>query len=204
MRGELILSSNAVSRLVIERHGRRLSAWCAPYDVLILLVMIPNLLISWLFLASLNLGEPAPNFKFESVLGTEETLEKLVEKGPVVLAFFPKAFTGGCTQEMTAMAKTYEKFQKQGVRVLAVSGDEAETLRRFADSLHAKFTFVPDTKGEVMKLFGVKMPLLTIAKRTTFLIGKGGIIRKVYSGKDAIALESLEAAVKEAVAAAKK
>ncbi len=64
--------------------------------------------------------------------------------------------------------------------------DDAETLARFKAELKAPFPFIPDPEGKVVEAYGVKMPLLSIAKRYTFVIGEGRKILKVETGSDAI------------------
>lgn len=70
--------------------------------------------------------------------------------------------------------------------MIAVSGDDAETARKFRDSLKAPFPFVSDAEGALMKLFDVKYPLITAAKRVTFVIGPGRKVLAVQDGSDAI------------------
>lgn len=70
--------------------------------------------------------------------------------------------------------------------MIAVSTDDAATLRKFRESLKSKDTFVSDEKAELAKLFDVKMPVIKMAKRTTFVIGAGRKISAVIEGSDAI------------------
>lgn len=70
--------------------------------------------------------------------------------------------------------------------MLAVSADDAATLKRFKESLKAPYAFVPDPDGRLIKLFDVKMPVLSMAQRHTFVIGEGRKVLKVQSGGDAI------------------
>lgn len=131
-------------------------------------------------------GGEAPDFSVKSVDGVELTLSALVEKGPVIVAFFPKAFTSGCTRELTAYVERYDDVKKHGAEIIAVSTDDAPTARRFRDSLKAPYHFVADPKAELTKLFDVKTFLLPLAKRVTFVIGPGRKVLAVQEGGDAV------------------
>jgi peroxiredoxin len=70
--------------------------------------------------------------------------------------------------------------------VIAVSGDDADTAKKFRDSLKAPYSFVSDEKGTLMKAYDVKYPLVTVAKRVTFVIGTGRKVLAIQEGMDAI------------------
>jgi peroxiredoxin Q/BCP len=76
--------------------------------------------------------------------------------------------------------------QKREGQLLAVSMDDRDTLVRFKTELKAPFPFVPDPEGKLVKLFDVKMPVMAVANRTTFVIGEGRKVLQVESGKDAV------------------
>src|SRR3954466_4107738 len=110
-------------------------------------------------------GAVAPDFTVKDIDGKELQLSKLVEQGPVIIAFFPKAFTGGCTKEMESYRDRYAEIQKLKGTVIAVSMDEQATLIKWRNELKAPQTFVADPSGELVKLFDVKMAIISIAKR---------------------------------------
>ncbi len=143
-------------------------------------------LVSSLVAATPVVGEVAPDFTVKDVDGVELKLSTLVTRGPVILAFFPKAFTGGCTRELTAYRDRYAEIEKHGGKVVAISMDDVETEKRFRDSLKAPYPFVADPKGEVVKLFDVKLPVLSMSKRVTFVVGAARKILMVQEGNDAI------------------
>ena len=130
-------------------------------------------------------GDVVPDFQCTDSEGRTHTLSELVKEGPVVVAFFPKAFTPVCTRELQGYRDRHEELTQAHGQVLAVSMDDAETMRRFKESLGAPFTFVPDPEGALVRLFDVKMPLLSIPRRFTFVIGEGRRIMKVEEGKNA-------------------
>lgn len=131
-------------------------------------------------------GAVAPDFTVKDVDGKELQLSKLVEQGPVIVAFFPKAFTGGCTKEMQAYRDRYAEIQKLNGRVIAVSMDDGATLLKWRNELKAPQTFVADPEGTLVKLFDVKMPVLGMAQRHTFVVGAGRKVLEHTEGGDAI------------------
>jgi peroxiredoxin Q/BCP len=139
---------------------------------------------------TLKVGDTAPRFTAADSTGTPRSLEKLLQAGPVVLAFYPKAFTPGCTKEMTTYSHRYKDLQSQAVTLLAVSGDDAPTLQRFRDELKADYHFIPDPQAQLMELYGVRAWPLKMAKRVTFLIKSktagGGTIVRIDSGDAAV------------------
>jgi peroxiredoxin Q/BCP len=142
---------------------------------------------------TLKVGDVAPPFTASDSTGTARSLTKLLQAGPVVLAFYPKAFTPGCTKEMTTYSQRYKDLQSQAVTLLAISGDDAPTLQRFRDELKAGYHFVPDPQARLMELYGVRAWPLKIAKRVTFLIkpsgSGGGTIARIDAGDAAVAAE---------------
>ena len=143
-------------------------------------------LIAALLSASPAVGAVAPDFTVKDIDGKELQLSKLVEQGPVIVAFFPKAFTGGCTKEMQAYRDRYTEIQKLNGKVIAVSMDDAATLLKWRNELKAPQTFVADPDGVLVKLFDAKMPVLGMAQRHTFVIGPGRKVLEHTEGSDSI------------------
>jgi peroxiredoxin Q/BCP len=143
-------------------------------------------LIAALMSAAPGVGSVAPDFTVKDIDGKELQLSKLVEQGPVIVAFFPKAFTGGCTKEMQAYRDRYAEIQKLNGKVIAVSMDDAATLVKWRNELKAPQTFVPDPDGTLVKLFDVKMPVLGMAQRHTFVIGAGRKVLEHTEGGESI------------------
>ena len=130
-------------------------------------------------------GDVVPDFQCTDTEGHTLTLSGLLERGPVVVAFFPKAFTSVCTRELKGYRDRHEELTQAHGQVLAVSMDDAGTMTKFKASLGAPFTFVPDPEGKLVRLFDVKMPLLSMPRRYTFVIGEGRRVLKVEAGSDA-------------------
>lgn len=131
-------------------------------------------------------GDVAPDFTTQDIDGNTITLSKAVESGPVILAFYPAAFTGGCTREMKSYRDRYDEIKKLKGRVWAVSTDDVETLKRWRDELKAPQTFIADPEGRLVKLYDTKMPVVKTASRRTWVIGKGLKVLGVSEGMDAI------------------
>src|SRR3954466_2754239 len=93
-----------------------------------------------------------------------------------VLYFFPRAFTPGCMRETAAFRDSHEELQELGASILGVSTDDGPTQCRFADFMRAPFPLIADPKAEITRAYGVRWPLLKLAKRVTFVIGPSQII----------------------------
>ncbi len=148
--------------------------------------MLSALLTAAVLAATPKVGDIAPDFTVKDIDGKELTLSKLVEQGPVILAFFPKAFTGGCTKEMQAYRDRFAEVQKLKGNVIAVSMDDGPTLVKWRAELKAPQSFVADADGKLVALFDAKMPVLSMAQRHTFVIGNGRKILEHTEGSDSI------------------
>ncbi len=148
--------------------------------------MVPSFLTALLASASPSVGDVAPDFTVADTEGASLTLSQMVEKGSVIVAFFPKAFTSGCTRELTAYGSRYADIEHAGATVLAVSMDNVATLKRFKTELKASFHFVADPDGKLVKLFDAKMPVVPVASRVTYVIGSGRKVLAIQKGSDAI------------------
>ena len=158
-----------------------------------------NLVLTLALAASpvtLKVGDAAPPFTVQDAEGLSHTLGDMLKTGPVVLAFFPKAFTAGCTRELTAFQGKSEVLKERKAHLLAISADDAETLRRFKAELKAPYLFVPDEKAQLIEAYGVRAWPLKMAKRVTFVVGSKGTITHMDAGDQAIevnnALEQLK------------
>ncbi len=130
-----------------------------------------------------EVGELAPDFIARDTQGVERTLASLTAQGPVVLVFFPRAFTPVCTRELGDYRAQYAGLRAKNVEVLAVSADDDATQHAFKTSLKAPFPFIADRR--LVELFGVRTPLLGWAMRTTFLIGRDRRVLGIWQGAEA-------------------
>jgi peroxiredoxin Q/BCP len=131
-------------------------------------------------MVNVKVGEAAPDFTLPDQDGKPVTLSSLKGK-VVVLYFYPKDFTSGCTKEACHFRDAYEDFTEVGAEVVGVSADSQESHSKFRDTYLLPFNLLSDEKGEVKKLYGVAGHLLP--GRVTFVIDKEGIVRHVFSSQ---------------------
>ena len=125
--------------------------------------------------AALKEGSPAPEFSAQATLGGKEfmfSLANALQRGPVVLYFYPAAFTKGCTVEAHDFAEATPEYEALGATVIGVSGDDIATLDKFSVSeCQSKFAVVADPERTVMKAYdSVLVPFLAYANRTSYVI----------------------------------
>jgi len=128
-------------------------------------------------------GEKAPDFSLKAQDGRTISLHDFLGKSNVVLYFYPKDFTVGCTAEAKAFSENYDEVLKMGAEVMGVSSDSQETHDKFADSCHVRFPLLSDEGGKVRDVYGVKHTLGIVPGRVTFVIDKTGVVRRVYSSQ---------------------
>ncbi|UCF58767.1 MAG: thioredoxin-dependent thiol peroxidase [Candidatus Bathyarchaeota archaeon] len=130
-------------------------------------------------------GEEAPDFTLQADDGREVSLSDYRDK-KVVLYFYPKDGTPGCTLEAIEFRDMIKEFDKEDAVILGVSKDSVKSHRKFKRKHNLKFTLLSDTEGKVLDLYGVwkKKSLFGRtfmgAERTTFLIDEKGIVKKIY------------------------
>ena len=135
--------------------------------------------------AALDQGAAAPAFAIDGAMGGEPfrfDLAQALKKGPVVLYFYPKAFTQGCTLEANAFAEAMDQYQALGATVIGVSGDDIATLKKFSVSeCRGKFPVAADADRSVMKAYKAVMPQREdFAKRVSYVITPDSKIAYVY------------------------
>lgn len=132
-----------------------------------------------------EIGNAAPDFTLADQNGEEVTLSKL-RGTPVVLYFYPRDHTPGCTTEASAFRDAHSAYEKAGARVLGVSPDSAGSHKKFAEKLSLPFTLLADPDHTVCAAYGVWKEKNTYGKksmgveRTTFVIDREGIVRKLF------------------------
>jgi peroxiredoxin Q/BCP len=134
---------------------------------------------------SIKEGEEAPDFTLQADDGREASLSDYRGK-KVVLYFYPKDGTPGCTREAVEFRDMVEKFEKEGTVILGVSKDGVISHQKFKRKHNLPFTLLSDPEGNVLDLYGVWKKKSLFGKtfmgteRTTFLIDENGIVKKVY------------------------
>lgn len=125
---------------------------------------------------------PAPDFILPDQDGNELSLASLRGQW-VVVYFYPKDDTPGCTVESCAFRDAHEAFTDAGVRVIGISSDDVASHRAFADKHRLPFTLLADTDGAVRAAFGVRKTLGLLPGRVTYVIDPAGTVRKVFSSQ---------------------
>jgi peroxiredoxin Q/BCP len=121
-------------------------------------------------------GDPAPIFTGLDQDGKAFNLADHIGKKIVLLYFYPKDFTGGCTKEACGLRDRMGDLQADDVEVIGVSHDSVDSHKKFVEKYQLNFTLVADPDGKIISAYDVKMPLLPMSKRVSFLIGRDGRI----------------------------
>ncbi len=127
----------------------------------------------------LKAGDPAPGFTMTGSDGKTYNLADFKGKKAVVIAWFPKAFTGGCTAECKSFREHGEKLKSLDVAYFTASVDDVATNTKFAESLGLDYPILSDPGKQVATAYGVVHPGRPVPERWTFYIDKDGIIREV-------------------------
>lgn len=127
------------------------------------------------------IGEPAPEFELPDQDGQLHSLEDYRDQW-VVLYFYPKDETPGCTTEACEFRDNIFAYRKMGAQILGVSLDDMESHKAFAEKYDLPFPLLADTEGSVAEAYGVKTKMfgMTVAKRQTFIVDPDGILVKHY------------------------
>lgn len=156
----------------------------------IALVAAGALIVAWMNLgtaaiAALKVGSKAPDFSTQATLAGQPfqfALGDALKKGPVVLYFYPAAFTKGCTVEAHLFAEASDEFKALGATVIGVSKDDIDTLNKFSVSeCRNKFAVAADPDLKIAKSFDAKIPLVGYSDRTSFVILPDGTVSYAYS-----------------------
>ena len=135
---------------------------------------------------SLKVGDPAPDFTLSDEEGRPVTLSKALEAGPVILAFYPKAFTPGCTKQNSNFRDKYAEVEQKGAQVFGVSTDSVETQKKFRAEYKLPYPLLSDPDGKVAKQYSGTIAVVGLAARANFVVGQDGKIARIVEGSDAI------------------
>ena len=134
--------------------------------------------------AALKVGAKAPDFETTGAIAGKPFklhLADQLKKGPVVLYFFPKAFTSGCTAEAHAFSDASAAFKKAGAQVIGMSADDLPTLQKFSVTECRNSFAVASASKATIKSYDVKLPMVSMTNRTSYVIAKDGQIMMVHS-----------------------
>ena len=134
-------------------------------------------------MAKLKVGDKAPDFTLRSQDGEVVTLSGLASRGNVVVYFYPKDNTPGCTAEAGAFKASYPKFGELGAEVVGISSDSVDSHKGFAAKCGLPFRILSDPGGEVRKAFGVQSSMGFLPGRVTYVIDKAMTVRFIFSSQ---------------------
>ena len=130
-----------------------------------------------------KVGDIAPDFTLPSQMGDNVTLSEYFDKKNIVLYFYPKDETRGCTREACEFRDQYDVFTELGAEVIGVSAQSVESHKSFATHHGLPFILLSDEKNEVRKLYGAASTMGIIPGRVTYIIDKKGMVRHVFSSQ---------------------
>lgn len=138
--------------------------------------------------AALKPGAPAPLFKTEAAVAGKPfafDMAAALQKGPVVLYFFPKAFTQGCTVEANAFAEATPRFAALGASVVGMSRDNIDTLKKFSvEECRNQFAVAADPDGKTIRAYDAASLMPGMASRISYVVGQDGKIAFTHEGSD--------------------
>jgi thioredoxin-dependent peroxiredoxin len=131
----------------------------------------------------LKVGDTAPDFELPAHDEQPVRLSRLLGAGPVVLYFYPKDHTSGCTIESCGFRDDFEAFRALDVQIFGVSADGAARHRSFREKYELPFPLLTDQGGRVASLYGVEKTLGLIPGRATFVVDRGGIVQLAFASQ---------------------
>ncbi|MEE2779981.1 MAG: peroxiredoxin [Myxococcota bacterium] len=132
---------------------------------------------------NLKEGDPAPDFRLQDGAGRWLTREEISEEGPLVVFFYPRDDTPGCTAEACGFQSSLGEFEELGATVVGVSADSVGSHRAFADHHGLTYPLLSDPDNEMRRAFRVPKVMGLLPGRSTFVIDGQGTIRHVHHGQ---------------------
>jgi len=134
-------------------------------------------------MAAIAVGDNAPDFRLKDQHGRDVALSDHRGSKAVVLYFYPKDETPGCTKEACGFRDAYEDFVAAGAEVIGISGDAVDRHEAFAQHHRLPFTLLADEGNRVRKAWGVPSTLWILPGRVTYVIDKDGVVRHVFDSQ---------------------
>ena len=132
---------------------------------------------------NVKVGEIAPDFTLNDQDGNPVSLSDYHGKRNVVLFFYPKDFSPGCTAQACSFRDYYEDFTDMDAVVIGISGDGVGSHKKFLDRYLLPFTLLSDPKGKIRSLYGSTKAFGLLPGRYTFIIDRGGVIRHIFTSE---------------------
>jgi peroxiredoxin Q/BCP len=132
---------------------------------------------------AVKVGDKAPDFTLPSQLGDNVTLSEYFGKKNIVLYFYPKDESPGCTREACTFRDSYEELTSFGAEVIGVSSQSVESHKSFATHYGLPFILLSDAESKVRRLYGVPSTMGVVPGRVTYIIDKKGVVRHIFSSQ---------------------
>ncbi|VXD25756.1 peroxiredoxin [Planktothrix paucivesiculata] len=129
---------------------------------------------------AVKIGDLAPDFTLTSQTGESVSIKDFRGQKSVVLYFYPKDDTPGCTAEACAFRDSYQVFTDAGAEVIGISSDTAQSHQQFATKYNLPFILLSDTGNKVRQLYGVPATMWVLPGRVTYVIDKDGVVRHLF------------------------
>lgn len=155
------------------------------YILLTIIVIIIFLISSKLYnstMSKISVGDKVPTFSLLDQKGINVSIDENIGI-PMVIYFYPKDDTPGCTKEACKFRDEFEKFTDLGTLVIGISADSVESHKEFVDKYNLPFTLLADTENTVRNMFGVPKNLFLIPGRVTYVINKEGVVTYMFNSQ---------------------
>lgn len=133
--------------------------------------------------SKVRVGDLAPDFTLPTQSGQTVSLHEYRGKKALIVYFYPKDDTPGCTAEACSFRDSYEIFKDAGAEVIGISSDSESAHQQFASRYHLPFLLVSDSNGELRKRYGVPSTFGLLPGRVTYVIDKQGIVQHIFSSQ---------------------
>jgi peroxiredoxin Q/BCP len=130
----------------------------------------------------IEIGDKVPNFILKDQNGNSFNIENEIGKR-MVIYFYPKDDTPGCTKEACKFRDDFESFNNLGASVIGISADSVASHKKFEEKYNLPFTLLADVDNKVRALFGVPKSMLFLPGRVTYVIDKKGIVRYIFNSQ---------------------
>jgi len=131
----------------------------------------------------ISVGSAIPEFCLPDKNGNNYTIKTLIGKHNLVIYFYPKDETAGCTAQACSFRDAFEDFLKFDAKIIGISADSAESHKKFAEKHNLPFILLSDYDNKVRKLFGVSKSLGFLAGRETYIVGKDGCVKYIFNSQ---------------------
>lgn len=148
------------------------------------LIIISILMTTYTAQAQIKVGDKVPVFTLKDQNGKVFNLADHIGKKYLVIYFYPKDETKGCTAEACKFRDSYSQFEKDNAEVIGISSDSPVSHKKFAEHHHLPFTLLSDPGGKTRKLFGVPKSMMgLIPGRVTYVVDKQGIVQLIFNSQ---------------------